>query len=328
MKKKFWKDRNVFITGSTGLLGYWVTKYLTESGARVIALIRREIPKPFLKTFSTVRATKGTIVDYDTILSTLKKHKIQTVFHLAAQTISPIANKDPRSTFEVNIKGTWTVLEACRNASNIQNIVVASSDKAYGEDVALPYNEESRLNGKHPYTVSKSCADLIAQAYFATYDLPICITRCGNFFGGGDLLFNRLVPSVVKAGLLNEQLLIRSDGKIVRDFFYVEDGMLATLHLAEIMCDKKNILGHAFNFSYEMPMTVLDFVNVILKRMKSSVSPTILNKATNEIRKQYLSSKKARKLLGWKPHFAMEQGVDRTILWYIDYFKKYSEGIR
>lgn len=323
MKSKFWKNRNVFITGSTGLLGYWITKYLVESGSYVTAFIRKDVPKPFLETFATVCTIKGNITDYDTILSALRNHKIQTVFHLAAQTISPIANKDPLPTFEINIKGTWILLEACRNASFIENIIVASSDKAYGEEEPLPYTEESRLIGIRPYSVSKACADLIAQTYHASYNLPVCITRCGNFFGGGDLRFDRLVPSVFCALLLNKPLLIRSNGRFVRDFFYVEDGMLATIQLAEAMCRKK-IRGQAFNFSYEKPITILEFVEKILRRINSSIRPTVLDQATNEIRNQYLSSQKARKVLGWKPRFTINDGIDRTIQWYIDYFNRYN----
>jgi len=291
--KKFWDNRNVFITGSTGLLGSWITKYLVEMNANVIVLIRKDVPKPFAKTFSKVKIVRGDVSNYDVVLSALKQNKIETVFHLAAQTISPVANKNPLATFETNIKGTWIVLEACRNTPGIGRIIIPSSDKAYGEDEPLPYTEESRLTAKRPYTVSKSCADLIAQTYIATYDLPICITRCGNFFGGGDLLFSRLVPSVIKAGFLNEELVIRSDGKFTRDFLYVEDGALATLALAELM-DKKNIRGQSFNFSYESPLTVLEFVELILKKIKSPVSPKVLGLKLNEVRDQYLSSEKQK----------------------------------
>jgi CDP-glucose 4,6-dehydratase len=324
MKKTFWKNRKVFITGSTGLLGYWLTKQLVQSGAQVTILIRRDIPLAFQKEFAQVKQVKGTITNYNILLQTLKKHKIQTVFHLAAQTISPVANKDPRSTFETNITGTWNMLEACRNTSTIENIVVASSDKAYGESEPLPYTEESRVIGIRPYSVSKACADFLAQTYFESYNLPVCITRCGNLFGGGDLLFSRLTPSVVSAGLKKEELLIRSDGKFIRDFFYVEDGMLATVHLAEMMCAKKELIGQAFNFSYETPITVLDFVKMILQKMNNPVKPKILNQASNEIRNQYMSAQKAHTLLGWKPHFTIETGIERTLDWYIDYFKHYS----
>lgn len=320
MSKKFWKNKRIFITGSTGLLGSWITKYLVESGANVTVLIRKDVPKPFLKTFLKVRIIKGNILDYKSILTILKKNKIDTVFHLAAQTMSPVANNDPISTFEVNIEGTWIVLEACRNAPSVKRIIIPSSDKAYGEDEKLPYTEESKLTAKRPYTVSKSCADLIAQAYIATYKMPICITRCGNFFGGGDLQFDRLVPSVIRAGLLKEKLVIRSDGKFIRDFLYVEDGAMATLKLAEMMNDKK-IRGQAFNFSSEKPITVLDLVELILKKLKSPVRPKVLGLKLNEVKDQHLSAKKAKKLMKWKPIFTFEEGLEKTIDWYVDYFK-------
>lgn len=320
MNDSFWKNRNVFITGATGLLGFWITSCLVEHGANVVVLVRKSIPEPFKDTFSKTKVIKGNVTDYEKILSALKDNRIETVFHLAAQTISPVANKNPLDTFETNIKGTWIVLEACRNTKTIGRIVVASSDKAYGEDEDLPYTEDSSLTAKRPYTVSKSCADLIAQSYFATYNLPICITRCGNFFGGGDLLFDRLVPSVIKAALFNKELVIRSDGKYTRDFFYVEDGALATIELAEAM-NNKNILGNAFNFSTENPLTVLEFIEIILKKMKSKITPKVLGEPLNEVRNQYLSSKKAREVLKWKPQFSFGEGVERTINWYKNYFK-------
>lgn len=323
MNKKFWKNKKVFITGGTGLLGYWIIKYLIDADASVIALIHTDVPLPFKKLFSKVKIVKGTVTDYEAINRILRENHIDTVFHLAAQTMSPIANKNPLSTFDTNIKGVWIILEACRNNPFVKRIIIPSSDKAYGEDEKLPYTEESRLTAKRPYTVSKSCADLIAQAYYESYNLPLCITRCGNFFGGGDLILDRLVPSVIRAGILNKELVLRSDGKYVRDFIYVEDGALATLKLAESL-EKKSIKGQAFNFSYEHPLTVLELVELILKSMKSDMRPKVLGLKLNEVRDQYLSSKKAKKLLKWKPSFTLEEGILKTIDWYKEYFKKYS----
>lgn len=320
MSKKFWRKRNVFITGSTGLLGSWITKYLVNYKANVTVLIHSDIPKAFTDIFSNVNVVKGEVTDYEKILSILKKYDIETVFPLAAQTISPIANKNPLSTFETNIKGAWITLEACRNTRSVRRIVFPSSDKAYGEEESLPYTEDSRLTAKRPYTVSKSCADLIAQTYYASYSLPICITRCGNFFGGGDLQFDRLVPSVICSALFDKHLVIRSDGKYVRDFIYVEDGARASLQLAEAM-DNPKIWGNAFNFSYEKPITVLELVDKILKKMDSSLKPEVLGLSLNEVRDQYLSSKKAKKMLGWTPSFDLEKGLGLTIKWYKEYFK-------
>lgn len=321
MNSKFWKNRNVFITGSTGLLGSWITKYLVECEANVVVLIRKDIPAPFAKTFSNVTKLKGEVTDYNKIFSILKKYNIETVFPLAAQTISPIANKDPLPTFETNIKGAWVTLEACRNSSSVKRIVFPSSDKAYGEEEPLPYTEDSKLSAKRPYTVSKSCADLIAQTYYASYNLPLCITRCGNFFGGQDLRLDRLVPNTIIAALFNKPLIIRSDGKYIRDFMYVEDGAQASLELAEAM-DNPKILGNSFNFSYEKPIEVLELVELILKKMGSPIKPNVLGEKLNEVRDQYLSSKKARDLLHWNPKFSLDEGLELTIRWYKDYFKK------
>lgn len=326
MSKKFWKGRKVFVTGSTGLLGSWITKYLADYDANIVALIHKNIPEPFVKFFSQVTLIKGNVTDYKKILYTLNKYNIETVFPLAAQTMSPIANEDPLSTFETNIQGAWVILEACKNSKSVKRIIFPSTDKAYGEEELLPYTENSRLTAKRPYTVSKSCADLIAQAYYASYNLPICITRCGNFFGGQDLRFDRLVPSIIVAAFFNKPLIIRSDGKYTRDFMYVEDGARASIELAESM-DNQKIIGNAFNFSYEKPLEVLELVDSILKKLKSPIKPRILGLSLNEVRDQYLSSQKAKKLLGWKPSFTLDEGIELTIKWYRDYFMMYPQKI-
>jgi CDP-glucose 4,6-dehydratase len=241
------------------------------------------------------------------------------VFHLAAQTIVSIANNNPISTFETNIKGTWNILEACRRNKRIKKIIVASSDKAYGDQIELPYDENFSLIGRHPYDVSKSCADLICRSYFETYNLPVCITRCGNFYGGGDLNFNRIIPGTIRSILNNEPPVIRSDGSFIRDYFYIEDGVLAYILLAEKMEDPK-LFGEAFNFSNEIQITVLDLVNKIIELMNSNLKPKILNEVSNEIKHQYLSAKKAREILGWKPKFNLEPGLKKTIDYYKNFF--------
>lgn len=326
MNKKFWQHKNVFVTGGTGLLGSWLINYLTKTNATVTTLIRDHVPYSNLfigNTFPKINTVSGAIENYLLMERILTEYEIDTVFHLAAQTIAPIANTNPLSTFEANIKGTWTILEACRRSPAVKRIIVASSDKAYGDSTALPYTEEAPLKGRHPYDVSKSCADLLAQTYFATYNLPVCITRCGNLFGGGDLNFNRLFPSVIRSALFHEQPLLRSDGNFVRDFFYVEDAVIGIIQLTEVM-DKKSLAGEAFNFSNEEPITVLDMATRILKNMKSRVSLKILNESKNEIRKQYLSAKKARRMLGWQPTFTLDEGIDKTIDWYRSFFNKNS----
>jgi len=233
-----------------------------------------------------------------------------------------IANRNPLGTFESNIKGTWNLLEACHRVGNVSRIVAASTDKAYGDQEILPYDEEAPMLGAHPYDVSKSCADLISRAYYKTYRLPVCVTRCGNFYGGGDLNFNRIVPGTIKSVINNTPPVIRSDGTYVRDYFYILDAVDAYLLLAEKMGDA-SIHGQAFNFSNEIQLTVLELTEKILELMdRKDLKPKILNQGSNEIKKQYLSAKKARTVLGWKPKYTMEQGLKETIAWYREFFSK------
>ncbi|MEB3340123.1 GDP-mannose 4,6-dehydratase [Okeania sp.] len=315
----FWGDRSVFITGCTGLLGSWMVAELVERGAKVTGLVRDLVPKSRLYTddrADKINIVRGGVEDLDVIERAIAEYEVDTVFHLAAQTIVGVANKHPLGTFEANIKGTWNVLEACRRVGGVSRIVIASSDKAYGDQEVLPYNETTPLQGEHPYDVSKSCADLISRTYYVSYGLPICITRCGNFYGGGDLNFNRIVPDTIRSALRDKPVTIRSDGTYIRDYFYVKDGVLAYLHLAEQM-DRKEILGEAFNFSNELQITVLELVRKILVLMnKTNLEPVILNRATNEIKHQYLSAEKARKLLKWHPEYTLEKGLQETIKWY------------
>jgi len=253
----------------------------------------------------------------------LGEYEIDTVFHLAAQAIVPIANRNPVPTFESNIQGTWILLDACRRSSTVKQIVAASSDKAYGSHEHLPYHENVALQGRHPYDVSKSCADLIAQSYAISYGTPVVVTRCGNFFGGGDLNWNRIVPGTIRSILMGQAPLIRSDGSFVRDFLYVEDGAAAYMLLAEKLAADRGLIGKAFNFSNEVQVTVLDLVRRILSLMQSELVPDVLGEATNEILRQYLTAAKARKELGWKPLFDLEEGLKKTIDWYREYFNEH-----
>jgi CDP-glucose 4,6-dehydratase len=319
----FWDGRPVFVTGSSGLVGSCVVKRLLSEGARVVCLIRDWVPQsellagPSLDKCTTVR---GDVTDQQTLERALGEYEIDTVIHLAAQTIVTIANRNPVSTFESNIKGTWALLEACRRSPTVRQIVIASSDKAYGEQSVLPYDESAPLQGRHPYDASKSCADLIAQSYFQTYKLPVAITRCGNFFGPGDLNWSRIIPGTIRAVLEGQRPVIRSDGRFIRDYFYVEDGALAYLLLAERLAADRRFCGEAFNFSYESRVTVLEIVEKILSLMQSNLVPEIRNEASNEIRDQYLSARKARELLAWSPVFQLDDGLRATIGWYREFF--------
>ena len=319
LNEAFWTDRPVFVTGGTGLVGSWLTKRLLQAGADVVCLVRDWVPQSELvqgDLLSRVRVVRGDITDQTLMERVLGEYEIDTVFHLAAQTIVSVANRNPVSTFEANIQGTWALLEACRRSPRVRQIVVASSDKAYGTQAKLPYSEDTPLQGQHPYDVSKSCADLIAQSYATTYDLPIAITRCGNFFGGGDLNWNRIIPGTVRSILKQERPVIRSNGLFIRDYFYVEDGAIAYMLLAEELAKNPLIKGQSFNFSYEYPLSVLDIANEIQTLMASSLALDIRNEATHEIPEQHLSAQKARQLLGWSPVFNMKEGLSRTIEWY------------
>jgi CDP-glucose 4,6-dehydratase len=315
----FWLDRPTFITGATGLVGGWLAKRLVAAGAEVVCLIRDGVPQSELVRSGLaerVKVVRGDIRDQALVERVLGEYEIDTVFHLAAQTIVSIANRNPISTFESNIQGTWSLLEACRRSPAIKQAVVASSDKAYGDQEALPYAEDMPLQGQHPYDVSKSCADLIAHTYAVTYGLPVAITRCGNFYGGGDLNWNRIVPGTIRSVLRGQRPIIRSDGQYVRDYFYVEDGAAAYMLLAEALADGPELRGEAFNFSNEIQITVLDLVQRILRLMDADLAPDVRNEASNEIRHQYLSAEKARRVLGWQPLFTLEEGLSRTVRWY------------
>lgn len=324
MAERFWQDRRTLVTGATGLIGSWLVKRLLNNAADVVCLVRDWVPQSELvraNLLEKVTVVRGDIRDQELAERTLGEYEIETVIHLAAQTIVGIANRNPVSTFETNVRGSWSLLEACRRSPAVKQIVVASSDKAYGDHEELPYHEDAPLIGRHPYDVSKSCADLITQAYAKTYNLPVAITRCGNFYGGGDLNWNRLVPGTIRSVLRAERPVIRSDGKYVRDYFYAEDGAAANMLLVEKLAENPELRGEAFNFSNENQVTVVDLVGKLLSLMQSDLQPDIRNEATNEIPHQYLSAEKARRQLNWKPLFTMDQGLRRTIDWYREFFK-------
>jgi len=322
VKPGFWRDRRVLVTGASGLVGGWLTRRLVNEGAGVVCLVRDWVPQSELlrsRLSERVNLVRGDVCDRDTVERAIGEYEAGVVFHLAAQTIVGIANRNPISTFESNIRGTWTVLEACRRSPGVRSVVVASSDKAYGEQQILPYTEDTPLTGGHPYDVSKSCADLIAQCYARTYDLPVAVTRCGNFYGGGDLNWNRIVPGTIRSVLRGERPVIRSDGQYVRDYFYVEDGVAAYLLLAEQLYGRAELRGQAFNFSTEREITVLGLVNLLLHTMGSDLEPMVLNEASCEIRRQCLNAARAREVLRWNPLFTLEEGLARTIAWYREF---------
>jgi CDP-glucose 4,6-dehydratase len=323
---KFWKDRRVFVTGATGLVGSWVTRELVDRGAKVVALVMDADPQSELYRsgyIHRVHVVNGLLEDFSALERGILAHECETVFHLGAQAIVSVAARAPLPTFETNVRGTWNLLEVCRlHPDLIKRVVVASSDKAYGESDQLPYTEDLPLRGRQPYEASKSCADLVAQSYAHTYNLPVAIARCGNIYGGGDLNWTRIVPSAIRSFHFGESPLLRSDGQYLRDYIYVKDAVDSYLTLAE-QIESPQVHGEGFNFSPESQVTVMEIVHMIGELMGcQSIHPTIQNFSKNEIRSQYLSSEKAYRVLNWRAKYSLEKGLNETISWYREFFDK------
>jgi CDP-glucose 4,6-dehydratase len=327
MRVGSWQNRHVFVTGATGLLGSWLVGELVEQGAQVTALVRDHVPFSLLYERGldkSIRSVRGDIQDFALLERTLAEYETEVVFHLAAQTQVLVANRSPISTFETNIRGTYMLLEACRHHPLLKAVVVASSDKAYGEAEVLPYDEKAPLRGTHPYDASKSCADLIANSYARSFGVPVCITRCGNLYGGGDLNFARVVPGTIRSVYQGKQPVIRTDGTLRRDYFYVRDAVLAYLMLAEQMISS-GVTGQAYNFSSDVPLSVLEITSEVLKAMgRPDIQPLILGENRGEIKDQWLSARKAHEELGWSSQFTLERGLKETVEWYTGYLSKTS----
>ncbi len=322
-RRAFWENRHVFVTGGFGLLGTTIVELLDLMGAH-ITLLRRDLAPDSrlysLPAYKRVNIVQGDLVDYQTLYRAIAEYEADTVFHVGAQPIAPVGNRTPLPTLEINIMGTANVLEACRLNPTVKRVLVASSDKAYGAQPVLPYTEDAPLRGLHPYDCSKSCTDLLAQMYHKTYQLPVCVTRCGNLYGPGDLNWQRIVPETIKHAIHGERPVIRSDGKFVRDYFFVRDAANGYLTIAENM-DRPEVVGQAFNLSTGNGMSAISIVNHVLQAMgKSHLEPVILNQAKAEIQEQTLSSEKALRLLGWKPAFTLEEGLHETTTWYEEHF--------
>ena len=327
----FWRSRRVFVTGCTGILGSWLTQALVEAGAVVVGLIRDLVPHSNLfrsGVHAHIVQVDGDITDYGLLERALNEYEIDSVFHLAAQPLVRVANRMPAGTFETNVRGTWLLLEACRLSKTVKRIVVASSDKAYGDQEVLPYIETAPLQGRHPYDVSKSCADLIARAFAYTYEMPLGVTRCGNIYGGGDLNWDRIVPGTMRSVLRGERPVIRSDGTLLRDYLYVDDIVEGYLRLAERLEDT-SLHGQAFNFGLDDPKSAREIVDAIIALSDyPDLQPVILNQASHEIKRQYLFSEKARRVFGWQPRYSLEEGLRRTMEWYRAYLAETADVLQ
>ena len=321
----FWAGKSVFVTGGTGLVGSWLVHKLLAARAQVVLLVKDVNPQSEITRngdLNRVAISYGNLEDFDTLEYIINLYDVDTVFHLGAQTQVGVAHRYPLKTFETNIRGTYNLLEACRIHSKlVKRVVVASTDKAYGAQNVLPYTETTPLDARHSYDVSKSCADLISQAYFHTYALPIAITRFGNVYGGGDWNQARIVPGSILSLADGKSPIIRSDGTPLRDYIYVEDVAEGYLRLAQRLDDPK-VVGQAFNFSHGTPVSVLQIVSAIRRLMgREDIEPVIKNSAIAEIPEQYLDATKAKQLLGWIPRFGLEEGLTQTIAWYRDYLR-------
>jgi CDP-glucose 4,6-dehydratase len=320
MAMSLWAQRKVFVTGATGLVGSCLCLRLLEQGAQVVALVRDWDPQSeFIRSCTVQRCSvvSGCLEDYSTLARAVAEHEVDTVFHLGAQAIVGTALRSPLATYEANIRGSYNLLEACRvHRDLVQRIVVASSDKAYGEASVLPYTEDMPANGRHPYDVSKSCTDLLAMTSAETYGLPLAIARCGNIYGAGDLNWSRIVPGTIRLALEGQPPRLRSDGTFTRDYLYLEDVVSAYLALAEAS-NTPEAQGEAFNFSPERPLTVLEIVRAVLEAVgRPELEPLIENTARAEIKDQFLDAGKAERILGWKPAFSLQAGLQETVAWY------------
>jgi CDP-glucose 4,6-dehydratase len=315
----FWRPRTALVTGAAGLLGGWLARHLLASGACVVGFDIDWAGSAILSLDEPVVRVDGDVRRREDVDRVLREQRPEVVFHLAAQTQVGIANDDPVGTFEHNILGTWNVLEACRQASFVASVVVASSDKAYGDRGGLAYVESDPLAARHPYAASKTCADVLAQTYAESYGAPVAVSRCGNMYGGGDLEWERIVPGTIRSLLRSERPVVRSDGRYVRDYLYVEDAAEGTARLAQAVAERPELIGEPFNFAAETRLSVLELVDRIRTLMHIELEPEILNGAVNEIREQRVDAGKARDELGWTPRHSLDAGLEKSIEWYRQY---------
>lgn len=322
MSRNSLKDTNILVTGFEGFLGSHLTKKLISLGVHVVGLdikVHRKNTILAKDDYKDITLIKGSVTDYKLLKQILSRYKISTIFHLAAEALVEQCRNNPLRTFSSNIEGTWMVLEACRYNKRINTVIIASSDKAYGIHKNLPYKETAPLKGIHPYDVSKSCADLVASCYYHTYKVPVIITRCGNIYGPGDFNFSRIIPDALRSIFSHRQLRIRSNGKFTRDYVYVDDIVNGYILLAKKGSSTK-LFGQAFNFSNEKPLSVIQLVKKLYSLAGKRENYKIFNQSKYEIPHQYLSAKKVRTMLDWRPRYTLNKGLAITTRWYKNYF--------
>jgi CDP-glucose 4,6-dehydratase len=320
----FWKDRNAFVTGATGFVGAHVARALVEQGARVVCLQRDALPTDSLDLFDLrhrVTVINGKVEDHSLMERIINEFEIEAVFHLAAQAIVGVANRSPISTFESNIRGTYSLLEACRTGQTVGSVVIASSDKAYGTHEDLPYREDYPLLGLFPYDASKACADILARSFAHTYGTPVAVTRSANIYGPGDMNLSRIIPGTIVSVLRDEPPVIRSDGTPIRDFVYIDDVVRGYMLIAEKIDE---VRGEAFNFSAGEPVRMIDLVELIIKLSGRNLEPRIMlqSKIEREIDAQYLSAEKVESRLAWRAKVDLDEGLRSAIEWYRDHMKE------
>lgn len=326
-----WSSSNVLVTGATGVVGSRLVQHLLRLGANVTCLVRDHDPSSALwfdGDIDRVAVATGRLEVYEQVRAAIVEREVDTVFHLGAQAIVGVGQIDPMATFESNVRGTWHLLETCRlYGQRVRRIVIASSDKAYGECERLPYVESTPLAAQHPYDVSKCCADLIAQSYALTYRLPLAIARCGNIFGPGDINWSRLVPGTIRSALRGERPVIRSDGTLVRDYLYVDDAASAYIALAEWAgADRsRDVAQRAFNFSSNRPLSVLAMTRMILDACeRPDLTPDVRNEARGEITAQHLDSTRAARELGWSVGIDLAEALKESVEWYRRYLAQHA----
>jgi len=317
-----WKDKNILVTGAAGFIGTWLCKRLVKLGANVFGFDLESFHHPFLMQSigldtRTVSWMQGDLRDYDEVERVVAESEPEVVIHLGAQPLVTVGRRLPRYTIDTNVMGTTNLLEAVRIRMPTAKIVIASSDKAYGDKNPAPYKETMQVSGEYPYEVSKSCVDLIAQTYYHTYDLNVVISRCGNVFGGGDINWSRIIPHTLKSLYNNSLINIRSSGQLKRDYIYIEDVIEGYLLLAEL--GKK---GEAYNFGYNCCYSVIEVMETVFKVMGKVAFYHIAHKTDQEISEQWLDASKAMNTLGWKPQHSLQTGLLPTIQWYEKYFSK------